>query len=207
MHAPERRHQLLEAALEVFSRKGFEGTTTKEIAAAAGVTEAVIFKHFPTKQALYTAVLDHYVQASELTDWLSAIQSHIKQNDDAGLLRAIAAAILKSYREDARYERVLLFAALEGHESGLAHHRQISLPISELLREYLLRRQKEGALRNYDPGLILAAVAGMAKHYAMLTGMFGFDAGGKRDEQVIDTFTCIVLNGIRPSPGEQEAHA
>ncbi len=58
MNAGDRRRRLLDAALELFSHKGYGGTTTKEIAAAAGVTEAIIFRHFPTKQALYTAVLD-----------------------------------------------------------------------------------------------------------------------------------------------------
>jgi AcrR family transcriptional regulator len=49
MNAGDRRRQLLDAALELFSRKGFGGATTKEIAASAGVTEAIIFRHFPSK--------------------------------------------------------------------------------------------------------------------------------------------------------------
>jgi hypothetical protein len=46
MSAADRQRQLLEVALNAFSRRGFKGTTTKEIAAAAGVAEAVIFQHF-----------------------------------------------------------------------------------------------------------------------------------------------------------------
>jgi TetR/AcrR family transcriptional regulator len=57
MSATDRKQQLLETALDLFSRKGFEGTTTKELACAAGVAEAVIFRHFASKQALYTAAL------------------------------------------------------------------------------------------------------------------------------------------------------
>src|SRR5579871_704737 len=114
MSGSDRRHQLVDAALEVFSRKGFEGTTTKEIAAAAGVTEAIIFRHFPSKLALYTAVLDNHVQSAELQDLLAEIKSCMERNDDGALLRAIAAGILTSYRRDGRGERVLLFAALEG---------------------------------------------------------------------------------------------
>ena len=53
--APDRRRQLIEAAMDLFSRKGFAGTTTKEIALAAGVSEAIIFRHFATKRDLYTA--------------------------------------------------------------------------------------------------------------------------------------------------------
>ena len=58
LSAGERREQLIQVAVDLFSRKGFKGTTTREIAAAAGVTEAIIFRHFETKEQLYTAIID-----------------------------------------------------------------------------------------------------------------------------------------------------
>ncbi|MBY6262015.1 TetR/AcrR family transcriptional regulator [Azospirillum sp. 412522] len=51
-----RRRAILDAALPVFAQKGFAATTTKEIAQAAGVSEALIFKHFPSKASLYEAI-------------------------------------------------------------------------------------------------------------------------------------------------------
>jgi TetR/AcrR family transcriptional regulator len=197
MSGSDRRHQLVEAALEVFSRKGFEGTTTKEVAAAAGVTEAIIFRHFPTKQALYTAVLDHHVESSEVQDWLVEIKGWMDQNNDEEVLRSIARVILQSYRRDTRYERVLLFAALEGHELGLAHNRQIVAPIFELLREYFARRQREGALAELPPGAIIGAIGGMTKNHAMMTQMFGYNTEMASDEEVIESFVRITMNGIR----------
>jgi AcrR family transcriptional regulator len=53
-----RRGRIVDAALPLFARKGFAGTTTKEIAEAAEVSEALLFKHFPTKAALYVAIQD-----------------------------------------------------------------------------------------------------------------------------------------------------
>src|SRR5580692_164033 len=94
MNAGDRRRQLLDAALELFSRKGFGGTTTKEIAAAAGVTEAIIFRHFPSKQALYTAVLDSKTESCDHQEWMAEIQAHMDRNNDAGVLRTLSAAIL-----------------------------------------------------------------------------------------------------------------
>ena len=41
------------------SHEGFGGTTTKKIAQAAGVSEAMVFRHYATKEELYTAILDH----------------------------------------------------------------------------------------------------------------------------------------------------
>ena len=203
MSGNDRRNQLLESALEVFSRKGFEGTTTKEVAAVAGVTEAIIFRHFPNKQALYTAVLDHRVQSADLQERLAETRRWMDLNNDEEVLRSISRAILRTYRGDTRYERVLLFAALEGHELGLAHNRQLVAPIYELLRDYFARRQGDGAICDFRPGAIIGAIAGMTKNHAMMTQMFGY-ATEATDEEVIDTFVRITMDGIRRTSTESK---
>jgi TetR/AcrR family transcriptional regulator len=194
--ASDRRRQLVETALDFFSRKGYGGATTKEIAAAAGVTEAIIFRHFPSKQDLYNAVLDHYHTTGGFTECIAQWKSCMERNDDEGLVRAIVEKIIESYRRDLRGHRVLLFAALEGHETGLEHNRQISFPIFELLCQYVARRQSEGAMREGNPGAIVAAVAGMASHYATMTQMFGFSVNSS-DRQITDSFVDIVMHGIQ----------
>ena len=57
LDSEERRKAIVEAAMPLFARKGFGGTTTKEIAEAARISEALLFKHFPTKGALYQEML------------------------------------------------------------------------------------------------------------------------------------------------------
>jgi len=57
LDSEERRRGIVEAAMPLFARKGFGGTTTKEIAEAARISEALLFKHFPTKGALYQEIL------------------------------------------------------------------------------------------------------------------------------------------------------
>jgi AcrR family transcriptional regulator len=52
-----RRKAIVAAAVPLFARNGFAGTTTRELAAAAGVSEALLFKHFPSKQSLYREIL------------------------------------------------------------------------------------------------------------------------------------------------------
>ncbi|HTN71521.1 MAG TPA: helix-turn-helix domain-containing protein [Methylomirabilota bacterium] len=54
----KRRQAIVEAVRSVFAEKGFDGTTTRELANAAGVSEALIYKHFPSKELLYAAMLD-----------------------------------------------------------------------------------------------------------------------------------------------------
>ena len=61
MPSPQRRLQIIQVAMELFSRKGFDGTTTREISKAAGVSEAIIFRHFATKEDLYAAIIDFII--------------------------------------------------------------------------------------------------------------------------------------------------
>jgi Transcriptional regulator len=58
LSAEERKEAIVEAVRDVFAEKGFDGTTTRELAKAAGVSEALLYKHFPSKELLYAAMLD-----------------------------------------------------------------------------------------------------------------------------------------------------
>ena len=57
LSSEKRRDSILKAARGVFAENGFRGTTTRALAEAAGVSEALLFQHFPTKEALYAAML------------------------------------------------------------------------------------------------------------------------------------------------------
>ena len=57
LDSDDRRKAIVSAAVPLFARNGFSGTTTRELAAAAGVSEALLFRHFPSKQSLYREIL------------------------------------------------------------------------------------------------------------------------------------------------------
>lgn len=57
LDSDERRSSIVSAAVPLFARKGFAGTTTRELAEAAGISEALLFRHFPSKQLLYREIL------------------------------------------------------------------------------------------------------------------------------------------------------
>jgi AcrR family transcriptional regulator len=67
MNSQKRKEAILRAAAPVIARGGFEGTSVREIALAAGVSEALLYKHFPSKQALYDEALDRARVLSRLT--------------------------------------------------------------------------------------------------------------------------------------------
>jgi AcrR family transcriptional regulator len=59
MAAAERRLHLIETAIRLFTEGSYRGTTTAEIARAAGVSEPILYRHFASKRALYLAALEH----------------------------------------------------------------------------------------------------------------------------------------------------
>src|SRR3979490_732457 len=100
MHADDRHRQLLRSAIDCFARNGFSGTKTKDIAAAAGVSEAILFRHFATKEDLYHAILD--MKDTQESGKLAKQQMEdcAERRDDAGVFTAIARGIFASFRED-----------------------------------------------------------------------------------------------------------
>ena len=60
--AEERRQAILEAALEVFARRGYNGSSIDEIAQTAGISKALIYEHFPSKRDLHVSLLESHVQ-------------------------------------------------------------------------------------------------------------------------------------------------
>jgi hypothetical protein len=68
-----------------------------------------------------------------------------------------------------------------------------------LLRDYFERRRQEGAIGDLHPGAIIGAIAGMTKNHAMMTQMFGYSTEGATDEEIVENFVRITMNGIRPA--------
>src|SRR5438270_13167565 len=57
--AANRRQQIMDVALQLFARRGFQGTTTRQIAERARANEAIIFRHFPSREDLYWGLKAH----------------------------------------------------------------------------------------------------------------------------------------------------
>jgi TetR/AcrR family transcriptional regulator len=202
--AEQRRLNLIETAIDLFSRKGFSGTTTKQIAAAAGVTEAIVFRHFATKKDLYTAILEHRIKGENLEAWMARAQTFMDRRDDDGLFRFLVSQIIEQYGKETRFERLVLFAALEGQELAVMHA-QIAAPIAKRFIDYIARRQRAGALRKGDPGAILMAIAGLAKSYAAQKYIYRVCEPTLSDKAAIDTLMNISMDGLRGKRSKGES--
>lgn len=199
MHADDRHRQLLRSAIDCVARNGFAGTKTKDIAAAAGVSEAILFRHFATKEDLYQAILD----MKESQDagkggkrLMQQMEECAARRDDAGVFGAIARAIFTSFREDPAFHRLILYAMLEGHLISSLFHKRLGARCRDFLRQYVVQRQAEGAFRPGDPDLVLTFAVGTAVHCATGKYIFRLKKSATADEEAVKQLVGFVLNGL-----------
>ncbi len=196
MPGGDRRKQLLRVAIEIFARNGFSGTKTKDIAAAAGVSEAIVFRHFTTKEDLYHAILDEREDAVTASEFRREMEQRMKQRDDAGVLRCVAQGIVRSFRDDPAFHRLILYAMLEGHIIAELFRERFAMPKVDLLRRYLAMRKQEGVFRKCDAGIAQSLVAGVFVHFAMGRYVFGINHISKPDDVVIEEMVAFALNAL-----------
>ena len=198
MAGEERRLQILAVAVSLFSERGFRGTTTKEIAQAAGVSEAMVFRHFATKQELYAAILDHKACAGDKFEPEEMAADAIQRKDDRGVFEALALGALNHHEKDPDFQRLLLHSALEKHELAQMFFDEFVRRVYEFLGSYIRERQREGALIEMDPAIVVRCFIGMVMHHSLNNNLWD----PKRrllnlsNESAAKYFTDILLNGI-----------
>ncbi|HWT00874.1 MAG TPA: TetR/AcrR family transcriptional regulator [Pyrinomonadaceae bacterium] len=205
MAGEERRLQILRVAVSLFSQRGFRGTTTKEIAHAAGVSEAMVFRHFATKEELYTAILDHKACAQEIADPCKLVEDAVAQKDDRAVFGTLAFTALEHHDQDREFLRLLLHSALEGHELAQMFWDRNVLQIYEFLGAYIAERQRDGVFRPIEPKIVVRAFIGMLIHHSLNNNLW--DPSRRllavTNEEAAREFTEILLRGIRTEAGEQ----
>jgi TetR/AcrR family transcriptional regulator len=203
MQGEDRRRQLLRVAIESFARNGFSGTKTKDIAAAAGVSEAILFRHFASKEDLYHAILDEKEATMGGDRWFVEMNEMAERRDDRGLFQHVARQLIRSFREDAAFHRLLLYASLEGHLLADLFHERFGLPMGDFLSRYVALRQKEGAFQEGDPGVAVMFAIGSMVHYAMARHVLGAKNFAIAEELIVNQFVDLILGGLeqRPSGG------
>jgi len=200
--AEQRRQHFIDAALHLFSTRGVRGTTTRAIAEAAGVSEALLFRHFATKQDLYAAILRTKAEQSGFKARLQTVKRHAKRTNDAALVQELVKATLESYRQDPEFQRLMLYATLEGHELATASQQVFGRPTFAFLRAYIVERQAAGVLRAGDPGLLAVALVALPAYFALLDTVLGVKRAQGSGADTVDLFTRLILDGVRMHPDE-----
>lgn len=218
MPADERRRQIAAVATRLFSESGFRGTTTKEIAQAAGVSEAIIFRHFATKEELYSAIIDYKSCAglgadpsahAEATasgehnlaeDICSLMGDAMERGDDRAVFEGLALAMMEHHQNDPELLRLLLYSALEGHQLAQIFWDRNVRVLYEVLGAYISRRRDEGALRDVNPLVVVRALTGAIIHHTLNNILWDTDPARRilniPNEEAASAFADLFLHGV-----------
>ena len=206
MTGEDRRLQILRVAMRLFSQRGFRGTTTKEIALAAGVSEAMVFRHFATKNELYSAILDHKACLHDEMDPTTVVADAIKRKDDRAVFEGIALHALKQHQSDPEFQRLLLHSALEEHELAQMFWEKFVKRVYHSLGAYVRQRQRDGAMVEIAPAVIVRAFIGMVVHHSLNNNLWDRQKRLVRisNERAAREFANILLRGILKNPDGQK---
>jgi len=192
----DRREQILEVATGLFAQQGFQGTTTKLIAEKSGVTEALIFRHFPSKEELYWAVIERKIDcAAPLERLLENLEAG---GDDLDILSRVAFEVLERRTKDQTLSRLLLYSALEKHDLSERFFRNYIANYFEVLARFVRQGIAAGRFRKVDPLLAARGFLGMVIYHSWIQELYGGKEVQDFDLHVVSrTLARIWLQGVQ----------
>jgi len=194
LSAEERKNQIVEVATSLFAKKGFKGTTTREIAARAGISEAVIFRHFSKKEALYTAIINRKCGDK---DGQSLLLKALEGKEGREVFREVASHLIGEQKKDPTFLRLLMYSALEEHRLSDIFFQTRGMELIGCLGEHIKGLMEAGLVRKVDPVVTARAFIGMVLHYSMSQEIYGFKRYSDiTTEEAINTFITIFFEGL-----------
>jgi AcrR family transcriptional regulator len=189
MRAPERRRQLLEVAARVFAHRGYRGATTAELAAEAGVTEPILYRHFESKLDLFVTLIDEVG-----TEVIAAWQRTLEPLDDPrDRLHALLAGNPATHARGRGVYRVIFQAMTElngDRDIAEAIHRHLTR-LHAFLRAEVGLLQESGVVRSDEsPAALAALLINVAIGYGMVSPIGGsrapFGGGRTRVQRLLE---------------------
>lgn len=166
MRREDRRDEILRSATEVFGRLGFRSATTSELARAAGVSEALLYQHFPSKQSLLVACIERL--GNEIYDGLQILLSSDEDptRTFADLARRLERIVVR--RPEIHRLGFVILAELEEPEIRDATRAMVERNV-DLLARAISRGQKRGSIRrDQDPDQIAWLLVGLYQLFGLL---------------------------------------
>jgi AcrR family transcriptional regulator len=196
LSAVDRRQQILEVASALFARKGYRGTTTREIAEEAGVNEALLFRHFPSKENLYWTLIEELCNARGKRHRIEKVLQ--AGGTDIQVFRDVAREFLTRSERDRELTRLLWFTALEDHELSARFFNTFVAEYYEALAGHIRGRIRQGAFRKTDPLLAARGFLGMVVYHFLIQELFGGEQYQQFDPaDVAETLSQIWLAGMQ----------
>ena len=198
-----RREQILDVASTLFAQQGFRGTTTRLIADRAAVTEALIFRHFPSKEELYWSVLERKINTAGARERME--ETLQAGGDDLEVLSRLASQVLERRSKDHTLSRLLIFSALERHELSQRFFRNYVADYFEVLAKFVRKGIAAGRFRPVDPLLAARSFLGMVVYHSWIQELYGGKEMQDFDSEVVSrSLAEIWLKGMQSERGRAD---
>jgi AcrR family transcriptional regulator len=165
--------RIIEAAVQLFSRQGFTGSSTSEIARLAGVSEVTVFRHFPKKRELFWAATESRLRRLRISKELKK-RLDVDENPRTALPGIISLLVetVRHQPETIRLLYISLFEVEHGAERVLRKH---LATLFEPVRQYLSRCAAKGLIRDLEPGVAALGLAASVAAHENLKSMLSTD--------------------------------
>lgn len=159
LKAAERRASILAVAKVLFADKGYHGVSVDEIAKRLGVSPAVLYQHFPSKEALYESVLNTISEKRESY----AEAALAEPSDFKSVLQRMTRVFVKSVSRDPDYLRMELMSALEDAPAAQHFFENRWRSFADYIEFTLKELANEGRADNVDPKTASLLFQGMIR--------------------------------------------
>lgn len=191
------RGLILEAALQLFSKHGYRGTSIREIAEGAGLSTGNVYHHFPDKETLFRTLLDQYWEAIDTPDFPfnKALAAGAFPND----LEALAEAARESV---SAYRRHVALIYVDVVEFDGTHIRKFYSDMSDRFATFLSRRFPDGSLEDQlapglNPSTALMVASRVFLHYFAVEILFGVpNQLGRETPEALKEISKILRRGL-----------
>jgi AcrR family transcriptional regulator len=189
----ERRAQILGAALEVFSRRGFHGATIREIAGSAGLAEGTIYLYFPSKQDLLRGVIGLVADGGEDTP---PDLSGGGAGSDEAFLMALVQSRVRSLARHASFLRLVVHEADLHEDLRREFFRRLHDPFVARFSAYLERRIADGAFRPVNIEVASSICFRMVMSYVMTQHVLDVAPIRHHDDEYLGEMVALILRGL-----------
>lgn len=194
MSSEDRKRQILGEATKLFSRHGYDKVTIKELADACGITEPALYRYFPSKEAIYDAVLASLpllLRHQELFDRLEGV------TELPDILYAMERHILDFFGAHREIYRLLLYSTLREHSLAREVYRAIREPYVSLLLGHLDRLYTEGKIRKKNNEITARCFVGSVFDCALSSTLWqGFLGNTYRLDEIVANNVPLFIEGL-----------
>jgi AcrR family transcriptional regulator len=195
----ERRRQILDAARQVFSQKGLNATKVSDVAAAAGLSQGLVYHYFDSKDDLFMAVFEEWVASSTYSAYAEEVLAAASAADQ---LRAFARAASHMMAESAAFLPVQMgfWSRILHHEAIRERFRQFFAGLRTALAQIIRAGVESGEFRATDAetlaGIAIAVYDGLVLQWVA-------DPAAVDWERATDILIETTLHGVLASPASE----